>query len=47
MEEKFIVFLDIDGTIVNVNPIPSERVINTIKKARENGHKIVLNTGRS
>ena len=47
MNEKFIVFLDIDGTIVNVNPAPSERVISTIKKAQRKGHKIVLNTGRS
>lgn len=42
-----IVFLDVDGTLVDYhNRIPESAVI-AIRKARENGHKVFVCTGRS
>lgn len=46
--KKKIIFFDIDGTIMeesNGRILPS--TINAIKKARENGHYAVINTGRT
>lgn len=42
-----IVFLDIDGTLVDSLGLPSEASINAIKQARNNGHKVLLCTGRN
>lgn len=44
---KKIVFIDIDGTLVNDNGVipPSTKI--AIKKARNNGHYVFLCTGRS
>ena len=44
--EKKVVFLDIDGTLVNASGIIPESAKYAIKKARENGHKMVLCSGR-
>jgi Cof subfamily protein (haloacid dehalogenase superfamily) len=42
-----IIFLDVDGTLVNYeNQIP-ESAVSAIRKARENGHKVYICTGRS
>lgn len=42
-----IIFLDIDGTIVDYeNRIP-QTAVTAIRKARENGHKVYVCTGRS
>ena len=42
-----LIFLDVDGTIYSkANMIP-ESVKQAVTKARENGHKVFLNTGRS
>jgi len=42
-----ILFFDIDGTLWNYkNEIP-QSTINAIRKARKNGHKCFINTGRS
>ncbi|XME02719.1 HAD family hydrolase [Lachnospiraceae bacterium C1.1] len=42
-----ILFIDVDGTLVNYeNQIP-ESAINAIKQARKNGHKVYISTGRS
>lgn len=43
--EKYAVFLDIDGTLYS-SGIPEENK-NAIKKARENGHMIFINSGRA
>lgn len=43
---KTIVFLDIDGTLVRGRFIP-QSAKEAIWKAQKNGHKIILNTGRS
>lgn len=42
-----IIFLDVDGTLVDYeNQIPKS-AIEAIRKARENGHKVYICTGRS
>ena len=46
MKSKFAIFLDIDGTIFDGKEIKKED-IDAIKKAREAGHFVFINTGRS
>ena len=41
-----LVFLDIDGTIINFNKEISESTIKAIKKAQANGHKVFICSGR-
>ncbi len=45
MKDKFAIFLDIDGTIFD-GKINKED-LDAIKKAREMGHKVFINTGRT
>ena len=42
-----ILFFDIDGTLWDYNNVIREKTIYAIRKARENGHKCFINTGRS
>lgn len=42
-----IIFLDIDGTLVDYEGKVPESAVEAIKKARGNGHLVYLNTGRS
>jgi len=42
-----IIFLDVDGTLVNDNGVVPESAQIAIKEARNNGHHIFLCTGRS
>jgi Cof subfamily protein (haloacid dehalogenase superfamily) len=42
-----ILFLDVDGTLVNYENKLPESAIKAIRKARENGHKVYICTGRS
>ena len=46
--EKFIIFTDIDGTLFDhkTSSVPNS-AIQAIKKAKENGHKVILSTGRT
>lgn len=44
---KKIIFLDVDGTLVNDNGIIPESAKLAVKEARNNGHYIFLCTGRS
>ena len=44
---KSIIFLDVDGTLVNDNGIVPNSAELAIKEARKNGHLIFLSTGRS
>lgn len=44
---KKIIFLDVDGTLVNDNGIVPLSAEEAVKKAREKGHEIFLCTGRS
>lgn len=42
-----VIFLDVDGTLVNYeNNLPGS-AIDAIRKARKNGHKVYISTGRS
>lgn len=43
----FALFLDIDGTLTVENQVIPERNIVALRKARELGHKVFINTGRS
>ena len=44
---KKIIFFDVDGTLVANHREMSEKVKEGIKKARENGHKVFICTGRN
>jgi Cof subfamily protein (haloacid dehalogenase superfamily) len=44
---KKIIFLDIDGTLMNDNGVIPESATLAIRKARENGHLVLICTGRS
>ena len=45
--DKKVVFLDVDGTLVNAQGIIPESAQYAVKKAKENGHKMVVCSGRS
>lgn len=50
MSKKSIIFLDIDGTLVNTSANPEfipESAVKAVQQARANGHQIYLCTGRS
>lgn len=42
-----IVFLDIDGTLVNFNQQMPQSALQALKEAQKSGHKLVLCTGRT
>jgi Cof subfamily protein (haloacid dehalogenase superfamily) len=42
-----IIFIDVDGTLVNDHGAVPESAILAIRKARENGHLVFISTGRS
>ena len=44
-KDKYIIFLDVDGTVFDGKDVPHRTEI-ALAKARECGHKIFLNTGR-
>jgi len=44
---KKVIFIDIDGTIINSKEQMTDRTINALKNAKEAGHTIVFCTGRS
>jgi len=46
MTDKYIIFLDIDGTLSGFDGI-NPKNLEIIKKVREQGHYVFLNTGRS
>lgn len=47
MAESKIVFLDVDGTITTYENIIPQSAKDAIKRARANGHKVLMCTGRS
>ncbi len=47
MTGKKIVFLDIDGTFTVPLECPTELAVRAVQKARENGHKVFISTGRN
>ncbi len=42
-----LIFLDIDGTLVYAMGAPSARTAGAVQRARKNGHKVFLCTGRN
>lgn len=42
-----MIFLDIDGTLVQMLAPPSPRVVRAVREARANGHRVFLCTGRN
>ncbi len=44
---KKVIFLDVDGTLVNDNGVVPESAKIAVRKAKENGHYVFLCTGRS
>ncbi len=45
--EKYCIFLDIDGTLLGKNPDAFKENIDTIQKLRNLGHKVFVSTGRA
>ena len=45
-KSKYVIFLDVDGTLVDSSYVPTDRVVEAIKKAQSAGHKIFINTAR-
>ena len=45
--EKYCFCFDIDGTLLTSNHKMSEKTIQTLNKLQENGHKVVIATGRN
>ncbi len=44
---KYLIFLDIDGTILPANGEISPRTVCAIREAQKRGHMVFINTGRS
>lgn len=42
-----IIFIDVDGTLVDYENHLPESAVTAIRKARENGHRVYISTGRS
>ncbi|MBR1476393.1 MAG: HAD family hydrolase [Lachnospiraceae bacterium] len=48
MGDKKLIFLDIDGTLIPKSEVwPPESAMRAIRAARDAGHKVFINTGRS
>lgn len=45
--DKKIIFLDVDGTLVDYENRLPESAVEAIRKARKNGHRVYISTGRS
>lgn len=46
MTDKYLIALDLDGTLLKDDKTISERNKQVIKKAKEEGHKVMISTGR-
>ncbi len=44
--KTYVIFLDVDGTLVDWSYIPTQRVTEAIVKAQKAGHKIFINSAR-
>ena len=42
-----VIFLDLDGTLIDHSLIPPDSALEAINLAKANGHKLYINTGRS
>ena len=43
---KKYVFLDVDGTLVDFKSRVADSAVSALKQARNNGHKMIIATGR-
>ncbi|QQZ08239.1 Cof-type HAD-IIB family hydrolase [Heyndrickxia vini] len=46
MTNQFLIALDLDGTLLTDDKIISERTLKTIKKLQQEGHIVMISTGR-
>lgn len=46
MNEKHLIVLDLDGTLLTDNKTISPRTKQTLLKLKENGHEVMIATGR-
>ena len=46
-EDRWLIAIDIDGTLVHDDGFLSQAVIDEVRRVRELGHQIVVATGRS
>ena len=46
-DSRWLVALDIDGTVLHEDGTLSSAVIDAVRRARDNGHEVMLATGRS
>lgn len=46
MKEKHLIVLDLDGTLLTDEKKISVRTLDTLNKARKNGHEVMIATGR-
>jgi Predicted hydrolases of the HAD superfamily len=42
-----ILFIDVDGTLVDYETNLPESAVEAIRRARQNGHRVYISTGRS
>ncbi len=47
MNDKYAVFLDIDGTLMGGSPAALKKNLDVIQKVRALGHKVLISTGRA
>lgn len=47
MGNSKVIFIDVDGTLVNYENVLPNSAVEAIRKARQNGHKVYICTGRS
>lgn len=47
MGNSKVIFIDVDGTLVNYENVLPDSAVEAIRKARQNGHKVYICTGRS
>ena len=46
-QKKYVIFLDIDGTVRGESNEALQKNLSTIQKVRSLGHKVLINTGRA
>ncbi len=46
MKNQFLIALDLDGTLLTDNKTISERTLKTLKRLQQEGHIVMISTGR-
>ena len=42
-----VIFLDLDGTLIDHSLFPPDSALEAVRLAKANGHRLYINTGRS